>query len=445
MKNNFKVSIVGKPNVGKSSLFNRIIEKRLSVVCEKSGTTKDRIYSNALWLNQKFTLIDTGGITFENISLKQQIKEQTEFAIQESNLIIFVIDGKNILNKEDIEISKILHKSKKPIIAVVNKIDNKTLLENIYNFYSLGFENLIGISVKHGIGIGELLDKIISFSKIFKSEIEINNNSEDIKFCLIGKPNVGKSTFKNAFLSQKRMIVENIPGTTTDTVSTFFQRNNKKYYIIDTPGLKKRGKIKEKQEKYSFLRTMECIEKSDIVCLILDISQEITDQDKNISSLILNYNKACLIICNKCDLIENQNKNIKYFEKKIRKEFSFFNHIPIIFVSSINKKKIHLFLPKINKIYENYSRFFPNHILNDILHDSTQTTPTPFYKQRQAKLFFLKQTSNKPPEFLCLVNDPQLIHFSYERFLKNQLRKKLELEGINFKIIFNKKRINKLL
>ncbi|WCA22575.1 ribosome biogenesis GTPase Der [Candidatus Phytoplasma oryzae] len=450
---NFKISIIGRPNVGKSSLFNRIIEKRLSIISEQPGTTRDRIYSKSSWLKQKFILIDTGGITFENIDLKKQIKQQTEFAIEESNLIIFVTNGRTILTEEDLEISKILKKSQKKVIVAVNKIDNKTFLENKYNFYSLGFENVICISVKHGIGIGELLDQIIYWKKIlkiqenkinFNKEINKNNISEKINFCLIGKPNVGKSTFTNAFLSKKRMIVENIPGTTIDTVSTCLEIKNKKYYIIDTPGIRKKGKINEKKEKYSFLRTIKCIEKSDIICFMLDISQEITDQDKNISSLILKYNKACLIICNKYDLIENK-KNIKFIEEKIKKEFPFFNHIPMLFVSSKNKKKIHLFLPLIEKIFQNYINFFSNNKLNDILYESTQINPPSFYKKGKAKFFFLKQTNNKPPEFLCLVNNPKFIHFSYERFLKNQLRKNLKLDGINFKIIFKKKESNKFL
>ncbi|KAB8122063.1 MAG: ribosome biogenesis GTP-binding protein [Candidatus Phytoplasma cynodontis] len=438
--NIFKVSIVGKPNVGKSSLFNRILKKRISIIYENPGTTKDRLYDNAFWLNKKFLLIDTGGIVFENIPLKQKIKEQTEFAIKESNLIIFVTDGQNLVTEEDLKVSKILHKSKKKVIVAVNKIDNKSLLGNIYDFYCLGFKNIIGISVKHGIGIGELLDKIIFFRKMFINNTEITDkNEKNIKFCLIGKPNVGKSTFKNTFLSKKRMIVENIPGTTTDVISTFFERKGKKYYIIDTPGLIKKSRISEKQEKYSFLRTIECIEKSDIVCFIIDISQKITEQDRNISSLIFNYNKACLIICNKWDLIKNQKKNVKFMEQYIKKEFPFLNHVPVIFLSAKDNKRMHLFLPIIEKVFKNYETFFSNKILNDILYESTQINPPSFYKNGKAKFFFLKQVDNKPPEFLCLVNNPKLIHFSYERFLKNQLRKNLELDGINFKITFRKK------
>ncbi|RAM57972.1 GTP-binding protein Der [Candidatus Phytoplasma oryzae] len=436
----FKVAIVGRPNVGKSSLFNRIIEKRLSIICKKSGTTKDRIYAQALWLNKKFIAIDTGGITFDNISLKKEIKKQTEFAINESNLIVFVTDGKTKLVQEDMEIAKLLHKSKKNIILAVNKIDNQQLLENTYDFYSLGFKNIIAISVQHAIGIGNILDKIISFKNI-KNKISQNNNKkeEEIKFCLIGKPNVGKSTFKNALLSKKRMIVENKAGTTTDVVSTFFKKKDKIYNIIDTPGFKKKGKISEIQEKYSFLRTIEIVEKSDIVCFLLDISQQITDQDKNISSLILKYNKACIIIGNKWDLINSQKENIKFMEENIREKFSFFKHIPIIFLSSQNKKRIHLFLPLIDEIFNNYKSFTSAKTLNNILYESIQINPPPFYKNGKAKFFFLKQIKNKPPEFLCLVNDPKFIHFSYERFLKNQLRQNLKLKGVSFKIIFKKK------
>jgi GTP-binding protein len=437
--NNFKIAIVGRPNVGKSSLFNRIIDKRLSIVYEKSGTTKDRIYAKAIWLNRTFIIIDTGGISLENLSFKKKIKEQTEYAIQESNLIIFVTDGQTSLVKEDIEISKILHKNKKKVILAVNKIDNKQLLENVYDFFSLGFKDIIGISVQHGIGIGKLLDKIISFNS--KTKIKENQFSEKyIKFCLIGKQNVGKSTLTNALLSQNRMIISNIPGTTTDAVDTIFEKNKKKYIIIDTPGLKKKSKMYEqKQDKYSFLRSINAIERSDIVCFILDISQKITEQDKNISALILNNNKPCIIIGNKWDLLVPEDKKISKIESKIKKEFKFFHHMPIILLSSINKKRIHLFFPILNELFENYQKLFSTSILNDILYEATQINPPFSFNGGKANFYFLKQIATQPPEFTCLVNNPKFIHFSYERFLKNQLRINLRLKGLPLKIIFQKK------
>ncbi|MBP3059247.1 ribosome biogenesis GTPase Der [Texas Phoenix palm phytoplasma] len=433
---NFKVAIVGRPNVGKSSLFNRMLNQRLAITDKNAGTTKDRIYAKVLWLNRFFFIIDTGGFTKVNSSLNKQIKYQTQIAIEESELILFVTDGQTRLVKEDFFISKILHKSKKNIILVVNKIDNIQLLENIYEFYSLGFSDVIGVSSQHGINIGKLLDKIISYKTNSKEEI-INENN--LKFCLVGKTNVGKSTFANALLSKNRMIVSDIPGTTTDSVDTIFKRNNKIYHVIDTAGLKKRSKTEFNLEKYMFLRTFNSIVRSDIVCFVLDISQPITEQDRNIASIIFNNFKSCIIIGNKWDLLPNNDKNINIIQEKIKTEFKFFHHVPIIFLSSKEKKRIHFFYDVLDKTFEKFQKEFSNNILNDILYESIQINPPSFFNNGKAKFYFIKQIATKPPEFMCLINDIKFIHFSYERFLKNQLRKHLELEGIYFKIIFKKK------
>jgi GTP-binding protein len=438
---NFKVAIIGRPNVGKSSLFNRILNERISIVYEKAGTTKDRIYSKATWLNQNFFLIDTGGIEIENVNIKEQIKYQAELAINESNLIIFVTDGQTRLIQEDLDIAKILYKKKIPIIIAVNKIDNINFMENIYDFYSLGFNEVVGISSHHGIGIGELLDKVITYHprKTF-----ITHNNDNLRFSLIGRPNVGKSTLTNALISQERMIVSDFPGTTTDSVDTVFQKDNKTYHIVDTAGLRKRGKIYEKQEKYSFLRTLNAIERSDIICFILDASQEISDQDRNIAAIIFNYSKPCMIVVNKWDLVQNSEKDMKKFNEKIKNEFKFFDHVPIVYVSAFNKKRIHTFFPVLDDIFYNYNQSFNTSLLNDILYEATQMNPPALFKGGKAKFYFLKQTTSRPPEFICLVNNPDYIHFSYKRYLNNQLRLHLELRGLPMKMIFKKKEMNLL-
>ncbi|MDC9032107.1 ribosome biogenesis GTPase Der [Columbia Basin potato purple top phytoplasma] len=436
---NFKVAIIGRPNVGKSSLFNRILNKRLAIVYEKAGTTKDRIYAEATWLNQKFFIIDTGGIVFEDAPLVQQIKYQTELAISECDLIIWVTDGQNGLVQEDFEITKLLYKNNKNVILAVNKIDNVMLHDNIYDFYSLGFNNIIGISTQHGIGIGKLLDKIISY--LPRNKKTISNSTEDLKFCLVGRINVGKSTLTNAILSQDRMIISEIPGTTTDAVDTIFDKNNQRYHIIDTAGFRKNKNLYEKQNKYSFLRALDAIERSDIVCFVLDINQPITEQDRSIAALIFNYSKPCVIVCNKWDLLKTSNKDMKKFEVLIRTEFKFFVYAPIVFLSAKNKKRINTLFTTLDKVFSNYKQRFSSHLLNDILNEAVQLNPPSFFNQGKAKFYYLKQVATKSPEFICLVNDPKFIHFSYERFLKNQLRTNLELIGIPLKIIFKKKEV----
>lgn len=435
----FKVAIVGRPNVGKSSLFNRILNKKWAIVDEKAGTTKDRIYAQVTWLNQIFFIIDTGGIEIENISLSQQIKQQSEIAIKEAHLIIFMVDGQMQLTEEDLFITKLLYKSNKKIIVAVNKVDNMILSNNVYQFHALGFKDVFGISTQHGIGIGELLDNIIHNRQHLTTSIEQNQNC---KFALVGRPNVGKSTLTNTLLEQERMIVSDIPGTTTDAVDTFFLKNGKQYQIIDTAGLKKRGQLYEKNEKYSFLRTLSAIERSDIVCFVLDAIQPITEQDRHIAALLFNKKKPCIIIYNKWDLVDLSNKNIKKWQEKTHLEFKFLTYAPILFLSSKTKKKINIFFSTLEKVFLYYKKTFPSHLLNDILNEATQINPPGFFNQGKVRLYYLKQIHSLPPVFLCLVNNPQFIHFSYERFLKNQLRLHLDLIGIPLQIIFQKKEQN---
>ncbi|MDO8059325.1 ribosome biogenesis GTPase Der ['Crotalaria aegyptiaca' phytoplasma] len=437
----FKVAIVGRPNVGKSSLFNRLLRKRLAVVDSEAGTTKDRIYADTHWLNKNFIIIDTGGLSFEILPFQEKIKYQTQIAIQEADVIIFLTDIREGVTQEDFFIAKLLYSKISKVVVAVNKMDNINLLPNIYNFYSLGFDEIVGISVLHGIGIGTLLDIIISKRPL---EIVCNNikNEDVVNFCVIGKPNVGKSTFTNSLLSQERMIVSNIPGTTTDAVNNLFEYNESFYRIIDTAGLKKRGKIQIGKEKYSFLRTSLAILESDIVCFMMDVSHKISDQDKNIASMIFKANKPCIIIANKFDLIAKNYQIQDTFENNIRNELKFLDYMPLINISALKKYNLDKFIKTLDIVFSNYKRTFTDHVLNDILYKAIQLNPPHIFQQGKARFYYLKQIFNKPPTFVCLVNNPQFIHFSYERFLKNQLRLNLELQGLPIKIIFKKKSDN---
>ncbi|MDV3140763.1 MAG: ribosome biogenesis GTPase Der [Sweet potato little leaf phytoplasma] len=434
----FKVAIVGRPNVGKSSLFNRLLRQRLAIVDSKAGTTKDRIYADTQWLNQNFIIIDTGGISFNDLPFQEKIQYQTQIAIQEADVIVFVTDIRDGITQDDLLIAKLLYSKISKVILAVNKMDNVNLLSETYDFYSLGFNEILGISVLHGIGIGTLLDSIISKRPL--EQIPNNIKTEDmVKFCVIGKPNVGKSTFINALLSEERMIVSSIPGTTTDIVDNIFEYNKRFYCIVDTAGLKKRGQIKAGKEKYSFLRTSMAILESDIVCFMMDSSQKISDQDKNIASMIFKANKPCIIIANKWDLISKTDQVYDTFKINIRNELKFLDYMPLINISALQKYNLDKFIKILDKIFANYKSNFTDHVLNDILYKAIQLNPPHIFQQGKARFYYLKQIFNKPPTFVCLVNEPKFIHFSYERFLKNQLRLNLELQGLPIKIIFKRK------
>jgi GTP-binding protein len=470
----FKVAIVGRPNVGKSSLFNRIVGKRHAITHRKTGITRDRIYATAEWLTKTFGVIDTGGIEIKSTPFLEQIKLQAQLAVDEAYIIIFVVDGQTGLTQNDIYLAKLLYKTKKKVLLAVNKIDNHSLLLNTYEFYSLGFDTPFAISAQHGIGIGDLLDQIVYFMRnvslisdssfletpkkdaSFQSlipELNFSNSIQQpseqepkenniIKFCIVGRPNVGKSTLTNSLLACQRMIVSDMAGTTTDAVDTFFENDGQKYQIIDTAGIIKRGKIYEQEDKYSVLRALGALANSDIACLVLDAKEGILEQDKNIAGFILEHHKACIIIVNKWDLLAKETNTLKNFEQKIRQEFVFLSYAPVIFLSAFKKSRLNQIFFILKRVFHNYKSQFSTSLLNDILQEATLTTPPTYFNQKKAKFQYIFQIKTKAPEFLCFVNDPKNIHFSYERFLKNQFRKNLDLEGTPLKIIFHKKKSN---
>lgn len=431
----FKVAIVGRPNVGKSSLFNRIIGYRKSITAETPGVTRDRIYARANWLTKSFGLIDTGGIDIKDAPFLEQIRYQATIAMNEADLILLVVDSRTGLTDLDENVAKMLYREKKPVIVVVNKVDNQSLKESIYDFYSLGFGDPIAVSSLHGIGIGDLLDEIIKHIPDTLEEIE----DQTIKVAVIGYPNAGKSSLVNAILGEERLVISDVAGTTTDAVDTVIVKDNQEYTFVDTAGIKKRGQIYESTDYYSLLRAVQAVEKSDVVLFLVDAARDLINQDKHVAGLITEYNKACVIVINKWDLVEKDTNTMKNYEEKIRGEFKFLPFAEVCFVSSKNKTRLNTLFPAINKAYESYNRELKTSLLNEFLNDITAMVPPKNVKTGTASFYYMTQTGTKPPSFVVFVNNPNLVHFSYKRYIENRLREFFEFTGTPVELMFRKR------
>jgi GTPase len=425
------IAIVGRPNVGKSTIFNRIVGERISIVEDTPGVTRDRIYSSGEWLTHDFNVIDTGGIDIGDEPFLEQIRQQAEVAIDEADVIIFLTNGREGVTAADEEVAKILYKSKKPIVLAVNKIDNPEMREQIYDFYSLGFGEPIPVSGSHGLGLGDLLDEA---AKHFPKDKGQDYDADTIKFSLIGRPNVGKSSLVNAILGEDRVIVSDIAGTTRDAVDSPYTYNGDKYVIIDTAGMRKKGKVYESTEKYSVLRALRAIERSDVVLVVINAEEGIIEQDKKIAGYAHEAGRAIVIVVNKWDAVEKDEKTMKELEQKIREHFLFLSYAPIVFLSAKTKKRIHTLLPMINTASENHAMRVETSVLNDIIMDAVAMNPTPTDKGRRLKIYYTTQVAVKPPTFVVFVNEPELVHFSYERFLENRIREAFGFEGTPIKI-----------
>ena len=419
------VAIVGRPNVGKSTIFNKLIGKKVSIIEDTPGVTRDRIYGTVNYDNHKFHLIDTGGIDLSNEEFNDEIIIQANIAIEEAEVIIFVVDGLEELNQNDFVIRDILMKSGKRVVVAVNKLDNYKREENVYAYYELGFEEVLGVSGEHSIGLGVLLDTII---KDFPESNEEENIEDEIKFCLIGRPNVGKSSLVNALLNEEKVIVSPIAGTTRDAVDTKFTYNKKKYVAIDTAGIRKSGKILERIEKYSVLRSMKAIERSDVCLLVINAEEGIIEHDKHIASYAIEEGKPIIIVVNKWDTVRDKN-DISTFTKLVRAEFKFLSFAPVTFVSALTKKRIFTIMPEIDKVYENSRKEIKTNILNEVIRDAVLLKAPPSYKGKRLKITFAQQTGTTPPKFTLFVNSDKLIHFSYERYLENKIRENFNFEG----------------
>ncbi|AYF05614.1 ribosome biogenesis GTPase Der [Bacillus wiedmannii] len=426
------IAIVGRPNVGKSTIFNRIVGERVSIVEDIPGITRDRIYSAGEWLNHEFNIIDTGGIDIGDEPFLTQIRQQAEVAIDEADVIIFMTNGRDGVTAADEEVAKILYRSKKPIVLAVNKVDNPEMRSDIYDFYALGFGEPFPISGTHGLGLGDLLDEAANhFPKIEEEAYD----DETIRFSLIGRPNVGKSSLVNALLGQERVIVSNIAGTTRDAVDTPYSKDGQDYVIIDTAGMRKKGKVYESTEKYSVLRALRAIERSDVVLVVLDGEEGIIEQDKKIAGYAHDSGRAVIIVVNKWDAVKKDEKTMKAFEENIRAHFQFLEYAPIVFLSAKTKKRTQTLLPVINEVNESHSIRIQTNVLNDVIMDAVAMNPTPTHNGSRLKIFYATQVAVKPPTFVIFVNDTELMHFSYERFLKNRLREAFGFVGTPIHII----------
>ncbi len=428
------VALVGRPNVGKSTLFNRLLGSKLAIIEDEPGITRDRIYGSATFEKYKFHLIDTGGIDIGDDKFNEEIKMQAMLAVDEADVILFVVDAKEGLTANDYVVKDLLLKSNKKIIVTVNKVDSKLAKENIYDFYELGFDNYEFISSEQNEGIYELLQKIVSDFDIVEED-----NDNTLKFSIIGRPNVGKSSLVNALLNEERVIVSDLAGTTRDAVDTIFTYYGQDYTVIDTAGMRKKGRIYENVEKYSLLRSLKAIDRSDVCLLVIDANQGIIEHDKHIAGYALDAGKPVILVVNKWDLIEDKEESMKQFSKTIRANFQFMTYAPIVYLSALTKKRIHTVMPEILKCYENSVKQIPTNLINSCITDAYNLNLPPSYKGKRLKIYFTSQVGNKPPTFNIQVNSKGLIHFSYERYLENKIRESFDFEGTPIIIKFKNK------
>ena len=429
------VAIVGRANVGKSTIFNRMVGERISIVEDVAGVTRDRIYAKASWLTKEFSVIDTGGIELENASFTTQIKMQAEIAIEEADVIVFVVNGREGITKEDEYVARLLQKSRKPIILVVNKIDDNQFRDYIYEFYALGVGDPIPVSGSHGIGIGDLLDQIINQLDLQDEE----TNEDEISFSIIGRPNVGKSSLTNAILGEERVIVSNIEGTTRDAIDTPFVKDGQKYRVVDTAGMRKKGKVYENIEKYSILRALTSIEKSDVILVVIDGETGIREQDKNVAGYAHEAGKGVVIVYNKWDLVDKDEKTMQKKQKEIYEQFKYLDYARIVFTSAKTGQRVDQIFPLIQESYENSRKRVQTSVLNDVLVDAQLMNPTTTFNGGRLKIFYANQVAVCPPTFVLFSNDPQYLHFSYKRYLENRLREAFGFEGTPIHIICRKR------
>ena len=432
------VAIVGRPNVGKSTLFNQIGKKRLSIVDDMAGVTRDRIYMDATWLNREFTLIDTGGIEIKTADkMFNAIKIQVKIAVEEADAIIFVVDGRSGVTLEDENVAKFLRGSKKPIILAVNKIDGINLEQDAFEFYKLGLGEPIGISASNALNLGDLLDAVIK--NLPEDEKNPSKDDDEIKIAVIGRPNVGKSSLVNKMLGEERVIVSEMPGTTRDAIDTHFFMDGTKFTLIDTAGMRKKSKIDEPVERYSVIRSLRAIDRADVVLMLIEAPVGVTEQDKKIAGYAHDSGKGCVIVVNKWDIYPNKHdRSTNRFTDELRERLGFLQYAPVVYISALTGQRVERVTELVKFVAEQQSMRIQTSVLNELIRDAVAVNPPPSKKGKSAKIFFVTQAEICPPRFIIFVNEPELLHFSYLRFIENRLRESFGFEGTPLKFFVRK-------
>ncbi|MBR6886978.1 MAG: ribosome biogenesis GTPase Der [Selenomonadaceae bacterium] len=431
------VAIVGRPNVGKSTLFNQIGKKKVSIVDDMAGVTRDRIYLDAAWLNYEFTLIDTGGIELKSADkMLNSIKIQAKIAVEEADAIIFVVDGRAGLTSADEDIGKMLRGTEKPIILAVNKVDNVNLEGELYEFYNLGLGEPIGISASNALNLGDLLDAVV---KTFPENNSEERDEDEIRIAVIGRPNVGKSSLVNKLLGEERVIVSDVPGTTRDAIDTHFFMDGTKFTLIDTAGMRKKSKIDEPVERYSVIRSLRAIDRADVVLMLIEAPAGVTEQDKKIAGYAHDSGKGCVIVVNKWDIFPNKHdRSTNRFTDELRERLGFLQYAPVVYTSALTGQRVDRVIELVKFVAEQQSMRIQTSILNELIRDSVAINPPPSKKGKSAKIFFVTQADICPPKFIIFVNEPELLHFSYLRFIENRLRESFGFEGTPLKFFLRK-------
>ena len=426
------VAVVGRPNVGKSTIFNRIAGDRISIVEDTPGITRDRIYTRAEWLTNEFRLIDTGGIDMGDEPFMSQIVQQAEIAIDEADVIVFMVSAREGLTEADERVAKMLYRSKKPVVLAVNKVDNIEQRSEIYEFYALGFGDPYPISGAHGTGLGDLLDQVV----VNFPDVEASEDDDAVRFSFIGRPNVGKSSLVNAMLGEERVIVSDISGTTRDAIDTrFTSEDGDEFVMVDTAGIRKRGKVYESTEKYSVMRAMRAIDDSNVVLVVLNAEEGIREQDKHVAGYAHEAGRAVIIVVNKWDTLEKDNHTMTDFENQIRQEFQYLSYAPIVFVSALTKQRLSKLPALIKQVNDNHRKRIQSATLNEVISDALALNPTSTVNGKRLRVYYATQVAIQPPTFVVFVNNPELMHFSYERFLENQIRKSFDFTGTPIHLI----------
>jgi GTPase len=431
------IAIVGRPNVGKSTLFNRITGGKKAIVWDEPGVTRDRNYGDVEWEESAFTLIDTGG--FEPVSKDRifiQMREQCQLAMDEAGVILFMMDGKEGLTPSDKEIADILRKLNKPVFYIVNKIDGPKHEEKALEFYGLGVEPIYSISAEHGYGVNGLMDEVL---KALPSLTEEKWDKDITKVAVVGRPNVGKSSLINRLLGYKRMLVDEVPGTTRDAIDTFFERDGKRYVLVDTAGIRRKSRISLRLEKYSIVEALRTIDRSDVALLLLDSKEGVTDQDARVGGFIHDKGKGCILVVNKWDLVEKDSQTMVHYERDVRENLKYLSYAPILFISALKGQRVRKVLDVVDHVSEQTQKRIPTSQLNKYFGKWVEKFPPPLYKGRSVKMNYITQVSTAPPTFVIYTNFPDGIHFSYERYLLNQMRETFSFEGVPVRFRFRKK------